>query len=302
MDSPPPAPPPPPPPPPPHLPTEQYRNWLDLPQEVTESILKRLSVIEILTSVQKVCLLWRNICKGPSMWRTLYMGYVQDSWNMPYDLEYMCRHAVDLSCGQLLGIIVGRFCTDNLLKYITGSSSELRYLGLSRCWKISDKGFSEAAANIPLLEKLELSYCSTIQNFLEAVGRSCPHLKSLKLRSEVYWGDNPFKGCDLSAVAIAENMPGLVSLLLDGNKLTNDGLQAILDGCPDLQSLELWRCRHVSLEGDFGRKCSERIKNLQFHYFSDEEFDNILTDSGYYGYENANDYDDFELEYKHRDD
>ncbi|XP_041027879.1 putative F-box/LRR-repeat protein 23 [Juglans microcarpa x Juglans regia] len=231
------------------------------------------------------------------MWRTLNMGYIQDSWDMPYDLEDMCRHAVDLSCGQLVGIKVGSFCTDNLLKYITGSSSELRYLGLLRCWKISDKGFSEAAANIPLLEELELSYCSTTQNFLEAVGRSCPHLKSLKLRSEVYWGDNPFTGCDLSAVAIAENMPGLVSLLLVGNKLTNDGLQAILDGCPDLQSLELWRCRHVFMEGDFGRKCSERIKNLQFHYFSDQEFEKILEDSGYYDYDYDNDYDNFGLEY-----
>ncbi|XP_041026884.1 putative F-box/LRR-repeat protein 23 [Juglans microcarpa x Juglans regia] len=294
MDSPPPAPPPPP--PPHHRPTEQYRNWLDLPREVTESILKRLNVIEILTSAQKVCLLWRNICKGPSMWRTLNMAYVQkNSWDMPYDLENMCRHAVDLSCGQLVEIKVGSFCTDNLLKYITESSSELKYLGLSRCYEISGEGFREAAANIPLLEELELSYCSWTQNLKEAIGGSCPHLKSLKLRSEVYWGD-PFKGCDLSAVAIAENMPGLVRLHLVGNKLTNDGLQAILDGCPHLQSLELWRCRYVSLEGDFGRKCSERIKNLRFHYFNDQEFEKILEASGYYDYDD-NDYENFGLEY-----
>ncbi|KAG7959744.1 hypothetical protein I3843_10G084700 [Carya illinoinensis] len=127
MEPPPPAPPPPPPPPPPHpLPAEQYRNWLDLPQEVTESILKRLGVIEILTSAQKVCLLWRKICKGPSMWRTINMAAYQDSWSMPYDLEDMCRHAVDLSCGQLVGIKLGSFCTDDLLKYVTESSSELR--------------------------------------------------------------------------------------------------------------------------------------------------------------------------------
>ncbi|XP_042947083.1 putative F-box/LRR-repeat protein 9 isoform X2 [Carya illinoinensis] len=297
MEPPPPAPPPPPPPHP--LPEEQYRNWLDLPQEVTESILKRLGVIEILTSAQKVCLLWRKICKGPSMWRTINMAAYRDydlmaayldSWSMPYDVEDMCRHAIDLSCGQLVGITLGPFCTDDLL-----NSSELRYLGLSGCYKISAKGFSEAAANIPLLDKLELAYFGT-ENFLEAVGRSCPILKSLTLiRSVVCW--DPFKGCDLSAVAISENMPGLVSLLLVGNKLTNDGLQAILDGCPHLQSLELLRCRHVSMEGDFARKCSERIKNLRFHYFSDQEFRKILEDGGYYDEDETNDCENFGLEY-----
>ncbi|KAG2684681.1 hypothetical protein I3760_10G086500 [Carya illinoinensis] len=126
MEPPPPAPPPPPPPHP--LPEEQYRNWLDLPQEVTESILKRLGVIEILTSAQKVCLLWRKICKGPSMWRTINMAAYRDydlmaayldSWSMPYYVEDMCRHAIDLSCGQLVGITLGPFCTDDLLKYVT---------------------------------------------------------------------------------------------------------------------------------------------------------------------------------------
>lgn len=108
--------------PPNPVPAEQYRNWLDLPLEVTESILKRLSVIEILTSAQKVCLLWRKICKSPSMWRTLNFGPVfEDSCrvNFYYSKKELCRHAVDLSCGQLEGIKVGSFCTDSLLKYIT---------------------------------------------------------------------------------------------------------------------------------------------------------------------------------------
>ncbi|XP_041028736.1 putative F-box/LRR-repeat protein 23 [Juglans microcarpa x Juglans regia] len=283
MDSPPPAPSPTLPPPPHHLLAEQYRNWLDLPRELMESILKKLSVIEILTSAQKVCLPWRDICNDPYMWRTLNMVDVQDSRNMPYDLEAeMCRQAVDLSCGQLVRIKVGRFCTDRLLEYITESSRGLRYLGLSWC-EISETGFSEAVANIPLLEELELSYCSWTENFPEVVGRSCPHLKSLKLRREVYGGDHE---CDLSANAIAENMPGLVILHLVGNKLTDNGLLAILDGCPHLQTLILRNCRCVSPEGDVGRKCSERRKNLLLDYSNDhQEFDEMPeVDSGYHDY------------------
>ncbi|CAB4306924.1 unnamed protein product [Prunus armeniaca] len=49
-------------------------------------------------------------------------------------------------------------------------------------------------------------------------------------------------------------------LQLRGNKLTNDGLQAILDGCPHLESLDLRGCFHLKLGGELGRRCAERIK------------------------------------------
>ncbi|XP_041026879.1 putative F-box/LRR-repeat protein 9 [Juglans microcarpa x Juglans regia] len=294
MDSPPPLPP---------QPSDQdYRNWLDLPLDVTSSILRRLDVVEILTSAQMVCLHWRNVCKDASMWRTLNMGrhcHV-DLWikYLPaYDLcRNICRHAVYLSRGQLVGIEVGCFCDENLLKYITERSRELRYLG-AVFWNfsISDKGLSEIAASIPLLEELEISYCFGItEKFLEAVGRSCPHLKSLKLRREVCWGD-PFNECDLWAVAIAKNMPGLVSLQLDGNNLTNEGVQVILKGCPRLQSLELRHCRYVTMKGDFERCCSEQIRDLQFHCFSDREFERMLEDRGYYDIDDYRPRYDFDL-------
>ena len=40
--------------------------------------------------------------------------------------------------------------------------------------------------------------------------------------------------CNEEAVAIAKNMPELRPLQIIGNKLMNDGLLAILDGCPQL--------------------------------------------------------------------
>ncbi|KAF5472553.1 hypothetical protein F2P56_009264 [Juglans regia] len=148
-------------PPPPPQPSDRYRNWLDLPFDVTPSILRRLNVVEILTSAQMVCLHWCKVCKDASMWRTVNMGHFGDSWRYGlYDLRKICRRAVDLSCGQLVRIEVGCFCDNNLLKYITERSRELRSFKLSisyRCSSISDEGWCEdVAANIPLLEQLEL--------------------------------------------------------------------------------------------------------------------------------------------------
>ncbi|KAF5472552.1 hypothetical protein F2P56_009263 [Juglans regia] len=182
-------------PPPPPQPSDRYRNWLDLPFDVTPSILRRLNVVEILTSAQMVCLHWCKVCKDASMWRTVNMGHFGDSWRYGlYDLRKICRRAVDLSCGQLVRIEVGCFCDNNLLKYIT-----------ERCG--------------PQLSPFEITHIEKVE-----------------------W-DDLFKESNLLAVAIAENMPGLLSLLLNGNRLTDDGVQAILEGCPRLQSLQIQHCR-----------------------------------------------------------
>jgi hypothetical protein len=80
--------------PPPDL-AEEFRNWLELPRGVTASILLRLGAIQILTSVQMVCSPWRNLCKDPSLWRTVDMR--NNGEGLIYNLEKMCHHAVDRS-------------------------------------------------------------------------------------------------------------------------------------------------------------------------------------------------------------
>jgi hypothetical protein len=103
--------------PPPDL-ADEFRNWLDLPRDVTASILLRLGAIEILKSAQLVCSLWRNLCKDPSMWRAVELRYSGNRWGFPYHLETMCRHAVDRSCGQLVDISIEYCGTDELLRHI----------------------------------------------------------------------------------------------------------------------------------------------------------------------------------------
>jgi hypothetical protein len=125
------------------------------------------------------------------------------------------------------------------------------------------------AAKLPLLEELAISYCQLSKFALEDVGRSCPLLKSLKFNSrELKYGE-----FDEEALAIAENMSELRCLQLYGNKLTNDGLQAILDGCPHLESLDLRRCFNVSFAGNLERRCAEQIKDLRLPHDSTDDYE-----------------------------
>jgi hypothetical protein len=144
---------------------------------------------------------------------------------------------------------------------------------------------SEVAAKLPLLEELEISYCSLSKEALKAVGRCCPHLKSLKFNNrgryhEIYeymsfCQEDQLKH-DEVALAIAENMSELRHLQLFGNTLTNNGVQAILDGCPHLESLDLRQCFNtVSLTENVSRRCAEQITDLRLVFDStyDYEFD-----------------------------
>ncbi|KDP34969.1 hypothetical protein JCGZ_09257 [Jatropha curcas] len=287
--------------PPSSPPQQPYRNWVELPRDITASILSRVGAVEILNTARLVCSTWRTICNDPSMWRSIDMHNLGNSWDVECDPEKMCRYAVDKSCGGLIDINIEYFGTDDLLSYIADRSSHLKRLRLAFCDDISDKGLSEAVTKFPLLEELAISRYSSISNeALEAVALCCPLLTSLKLK--MGYKHTRIESNE-EALAIAENMPHLRHLQIFGNKLTNEGLQAILDGCPLLESLDLRQCFNISLDGDLGKRCAEQIKDLRhpndpiedspFIELSEEDYPSGCSEV----YSWSDDYDDYYDDY-----
>ncbi|KAF8052309.1 hypothetical protein N665_1573s0010, partial [Sinapis alba] len=240
----------------PEMKDKEYSNWSELPSELTTSIMQRLDAFEILENAQKVCMSWRQVSKDPSMWRKIVMRNVKD---LGYDLEIMCRHAVDRSQGGLVDIEIWNFATDSLINYIADSSSNLRSLKLAKCSQVSDTGLIEALVKLPFLEELEVSYFSFLRESTKVVCESSPSLKTLKL-NRVVADRRPGNKSDDDALAISQTMHGLHNLQLFGNTLTDAGLNAILDSCPNLEHLDLRQCFNVNIVGDLEKRCSERIK------------------------------------------
>ncbi|KAK2998518.1 hypothetical protein RJ639_022674 [Escallonia herrerae] len=267
----------------------QNPNWLELPPEVTASILRRLGAVELLETAQKVCTTWRSICKDPAMWRTVDIRSSRETNLWLHDVEKITMRAVDLSCGQLEGITIANFASDHLLLYIADRSSQLKRLQLVHCYgNISPETFREAFKKLPLLEELHIYFTAFDKGNIEVAGRFCTLLKSFKLNRQAY--KHPGK-CDEEALAIAESMPELRHLQLFGSTMTDDGLGAILDKCPHLESLDLRQCFNVSLAGDVGKRCFERIKDLKRPLDSTDGcgFDTVLLDSG--KFDSDSDYD-----------
>ncbi|KAL6991601.1 hypothetical protein U1Q18_009713 [Sarracenia purpurea var. burkii] len=160
------------------------------------------------------------------------------------------------------GLKLHKPCSSFVLCGRSGLASQLKRLQIVSCYGISDEGLSEAAKKLPLLEELHICFCSISKEALKNVGRCCHKLKSLTFNYRGNRGPYDME-YDEEALAIAENMPGLHYLQLIGNRMTNDGLSAILDGCPHLETLDLRQCFNVHLGGALAKRCSEAIKNLR---------------------------------------
>lgn len=163
------------------------------------------------------------------------------------------------------------------------SASHLRTMRLLECYGISDKGLTEVVKKSPLLEELEITSIDLClsKDTVELIGQCCPFLKSLK-HEPLGKFLKCFYQCDDVAVAIAKTMPELRHLQLFRNALTNDGLSAILNGCPHLEYLGLG-CFNLIWRGSSRERCGKQIKvsdfSLELDYtFSayeedDEDFD-----------------------------
>jgi len=144
---------------------------------------------------------------------------------------------------------------------ICNRASHLRRLQILGNTGISDKGLSEFLKRFSQLEELEISHCcnSFSKDILEVIGQCCPLLKSLNLERLYSYckGDEAF--------VIAKTMSGLRHLKLDGFLLESDGLLAILDGCPLLESLDLEGTIYLSFNSNPSllKRCSEQIKDFQ---------------------------------------
>ncbi|KAL3643705.1 hypothetical protein CASFOL_014520 [Castilleja foliolosa] len=270
--------------------------WIE-PEELMENFLRRLDPVEKLNIAEKVCNTWRSVCSGASLWRVIRMTRSGD--------DVLCRRAVDRSQGELIDIHIEYFGTDDLLHYISQRSSCLKCLKLGRCDSISGNGLTKSVKDFPELEELHLFFMSRITaEDIKVIGISCPKLKSFTFNNRSYKRNFSYIveiEDDSCAFSIARNMANLHHLCLFGNRLSNEGLKAILNGCPNLELLDLRKCHRVDLQGDFGKICLERIKYLKCPYDSIEDFDydvdydsdDTVYDHGYY----CSDSSDYDYEY-----
>ncbi|KAH0641510.1 hypothetical protein KY289_032484 [Solanum tuberosum] len=210
------------------------QSWLELPEELWENILMRLATIERLLIAQKVCTTWSRVLNEPSMWHVIDMSNCRGLTNS-HVFPYVCHDAVNRSQGELVDIRLTFYATKELLVYVVERSPKLKRLNIAWCnSKLDPKDLAEVVKKLPMLEELCLTYNGITKE-----------------------GDER----NVEALAISKSLPVLRHLKLIYNSMTNVGLEAILDGCRNLESLDLRGCFHVSLDKDLSGRISQQIKN-----------------------------------------
>ncbi|KAL1556368.1 putative F-box/LRR-repeat protein 23 [Salvia divinorum] len=166
------------------------------------------------------------------------------------------------SQGQLVELKLFCYEADDFLNYVAERSNQLRSLALTEK-DVFGTAFTKAIKKLPQLEELHFIKMHSVgPTDFEAIGISCPMLKSLTYSNTL----NEHLEFTEHAVAIGKAMSNLSHLRLIGQRMENKGLEAILDGCPRLESLELQRCSGLDLQGALGIRCSEQIKDLRLHF------------------------------------
>ncbi|XP_058761254.1 putative F-box/LRR-repeat protein 23 [Vicia villosa] len=242
-------------------------NWLELPRDITINILRRLGTVELVTSASVACPLWWNICKDPLMWSTIDMitniSVSYSDYSYSNRLEKICHYAVQQSCGHLKDIYIKNFGTDDLLLHIANSANQLRCIWLEGCHDISNEALKKVVKKQPFLEELDICHCSDLRtDFFKYIGKCCPLLKSMRF-SPCIEAAGDYK-CDDVAFVIAESMYKLRHLTILNNQLTKNGLLAVLDGCPLLESLDIRGCLHLHFDRSLEKRCNTQIKELRF--------------------------------------
>ncbi|KAK1381989.1 putative F-box/LRR-repeat protein 23 [Heracleum sosnowskyi] len=247
-------------------PANRSRNWQELPVELTTLILKHLGTVDMLLSARKVCKTWRLVCSDPTMYRVVDLWFTGDPYKVNFNVCFLARQALQLSRGQMIAFSISYFADDYLLRYISQRSRQLRCLTLASC-NITPEGLSQMVRTLPLLDELHLHCIWITKQAIQDIGQCCPHLRTFRLnypgRRELYF---PY---DKNAKAIAESMPGLCHLQLFGNRISRNGLLAIIDKCSHLESLDIRCCFGCTKLGpDLLRRLYQQMSRLWLPYDS----------------------------------
>ncbi|KAK1380622.1 hypothetical protein POM88_027366 [Heracleum sosnowskyi] len=77
-----------------------YRDWLDLPVELMESIMQRIGWYDVLMGAKNVCKTWHKICKGLSEWQVIEIRQVRVSNNVQIGEEWGYLEKVSIFFGE----------------------------------------------------------------------------------------------------------------------------------------------------------------------------------------------------------
>ncbi|KAJ3693581.1 hypothetical protein LUZ60_009061 [Juncus effusus] len=248
---------------------KEQRNWAEVNGDILMEIFRMIGMLDVFKGAGSVCRAWRRVAKDePDLWRRIDLtsnnNYAANVLINPTKL------AIDRSRGRLEEFWIRYLGDDDLLQYLSDRffnfSQDNRTQILISCYQISDEGVINTVKKQPLLEELQITFGTFSATLPELVGKEVPNLKRFKLNGTWFHLPPPDPDDEEIVEEIVDNekafgigkaMHQLRYLQLIGNRLANEGLIAILQGCPHLETLDIRRCYNLNMDSDMRARCSK---------------------------------------------
>lgn len=145
---------------------------------------------------------------------------------------------------EILHLVKTAECTNIGLVNIAEKCKLLRKLRIDgwRTNRISDYGLIAIALNCPNLQELVLIGVNPTHLSLDKFASNCPNLERLALCGSETIGD-------AEITCIATKCVSLKKLCIKSCPVSDHGMEALAEGCPNLLKVKVRKCRGVTLEG-----------------------------------------------------
>lgn len=178
------------------------------------------------------------------------------------------------------------FISHHFWAYLCRANS-LKSIRLIGCIFFMSESLARVASMCPLLEEIECSHYKMPAELFRYLGSVRPQLKRLRIHGQWFDDDQMMREIGMGnhqndededeepeesneawearqnrdAFAIAESLHELRLLQMAGNNLTNIGVYAILEGCPNLECLDISECYNVDVNDELKARCA-RLKHV----------------------------------------
>ena len=200
-------------------------TFASLPDSVIIQIFSYLDYPLIVRST-RVCTRWHRLCYDPSLWKNVYIRE---------------KHA-------------SRIKGDTIKRLIPQKSNMISSVTLTNCTGVKNDTLVHVSYNCPKLKKIVLTGCNFITDAgIFALARNCNVLETVWI---------PSKNISETAVInLVKNNPKVRELYAYSIAVTQNTLNAISTGCPELETLIVYE---ASLEKN-QRSCDDVLTNNMVH-------------------------------------
>lgn len=243
----------------------ERRRWEDLAFDCLICVFCKLGFEDFAVAVPFVCKSWHRASLDPQCWRDLdfldmdfskkskFIARFKQLYQLhKFSFSSFMKLCIARSHGSVIKLRIPSLLGVSLQKDLAFASIEcpkLKVLALPTLLWNDDKQLPELMGRWKEMETLEMAWkpISFLQ-MLEQIGHFCPNFSGLNLCGF-------FNGRD--AEAMTRCLPRLKTLLMSASFLRREDLLLILEGCKELEEVDVSRCRGLDVDEGLLRRASK---------------------------------------------